>query len=71
MNTSQKKKAYLKAPYKCPHCGYEDVTANEQVQLDGMVGTQEVACNKCCASWTDIYKLVDVKFTTKPERKTT
>ena len=41
----------------CPHCGHEGVTGPE-VNIDEGVATQEVTCDSCDKSWTDVYQLV-------------
>lgn len=41
----------------CPVCGADDISG-ESVEIDAGYAYQEVGCDNCGASWTDVYKLV-------------
>lgn len=41
----------------CPHCDSSNISAVEQVQMDGPEGTQRVTCYACGKHWYDIVKL--------------
>ena len=36
---------------RCPFCLSEDISANEQVQMEGTVGWREIICETCSNSW--------------------
>lgn len=40
----------------CPICRSDDLTGND-VDINEGVATQDVYCNECDASWTDVYVL--------------
>lgn len=44
----------------CPYCGSGNIEGGDR-EADSGVMTQTVKCNKCKRTWTDIYRLVDVK----------
>lgn len=46
---------------RCPCC-HSDHIDGDRLEHDGDGGvTQTVECAKCNSSWTDVYRLVDVK----------
>ena len=55
-------KDYLKRSHCClnPKCKSDDITG-DSVEVDGGGASQDVSCNVCDSSWTDVYRLVDVE----------
>jgi hypothetical protein len=46
---------------KCPRCLSDDIEGGS-VDIDGPEATQDVSCNVCDATWTDIYTMTDVRL---------
>ncbi|MDD5510816.1 MAG: hypothetical protein PHI12_08400 [Dehalococcoidales bacterium] len=56
--TDEQRAKYLQSPYECPFCGVREIDA---LEWDGELAAQKITCRKCCRSWWDYYKLVDVE----------
>ena len=52
----KKKKGY--DGIHCPYCGSPEITALEQVQMDGASGSQLIECQECKEGWYDILRVV-------------
>jgi len=61
MNTDILKERYLARPSRCPYCSSTLIEA-EPIDAEGDTAWSGVTCRKCGKTWTDIYRLVDVKF---------
>jgi hypothetical protein len=44
---------------KCPGCGSDSLTAGT-MEVDGARAYCPVTCDKCNATWQDIYRLIDI-----------
>ena len=45
----------------CPVCG-RDILTGESVDIIGLTAEQDVSCDQCGATWTDVYVLADRKL---------
>lgn len=54
------KQEYLRKPSTCPYCSSDNICSGS-LDADGKIATAEVECNQCYRSWTDIWRLVDVR----------
>ena len=52
--TKEQQEAYNSDPSKCPFCGSTNFDG-QRIQVDGNTAWQDVDCNDCGESWTDIY----------------
>lgn len=50
---------YLQSPNHCPFCDSEDISAGKEFPESGTL-YQEVDCNNCNETWTEVYKLVTI-----------
>lgn len=60
------KKRYISAPHRCLFCMSDQIEGESFDTGDGTV-YQEVHCNDCGASWTDLYKLVNIRDVEEPD----
>jgi predicted Zn finger-like uncharacterized protein len=58
--SAKQKKAYLKAPSSCPHCGSTSITA-DHIEADGKIAWSNVECQKCGEVWKDTYTLTSIE----------
>ena len=56
-------KQYVKTGKGCPFCGPDANVDGDNVEVDDVYASQEVACTTCGAEWTDIYRLVSINPT--------
>lgn len=60
--TKQQRRNYLdNNGIKCPFCDSDDIEGTCGVDVDAGVATQDIKCNECEKTWSDVYRLVDVK----------
>jgi transcription elongation factor Elf1 len=59
MDIQRLKDKYLKRSHRCLNCGSEDIEGGS-VTINAGGATQDIRCNKCESSWTDLYVLDDV-----------
>jgi transposase-like protein len=56
--TKTQEKYYLKHKgQRCPFCEGDNISATNGFNADGDEITQEVSCEDCKHTWTDLYKL--------------
>ena len=59
--TLEQKKNYIhKGGTNCHFCGSDNISATEQVQVEGREAYCSVQCAECIKSWNEVYSLVDV-----------
>jgi DNA-directed RNA polymerase subunit M/transcription elongation factor TFIIS len=59
--TKTQKKTYLEARgAACPYCGSHDMSFNLPVVDDGTTIIQVVGCERCQATWREIYTMTDI-----------
>ena len=64
--TKKQKKDYLESPSHCPKCKGINITGGH-IEVDGETAWQNITCEDCDASWSDIYTLSDVEMETDVE----
>lgn len=52
-------KKYLKESHRCLNCRSENIEG-AFVNVDAGGAAQDISCNDCGATWTDMYQLTDV-----------
>lgn len=57
--TKGQKSFYIKNSNICPHCESENLDGGS-IEVNDGIATQHISC-ECGKSWTDIYKLIDIK----------
>jgi hypothetical protein len=52
---------------RCPVCKTENIMGCGGIEVDGDTCSQEVMCNECEATWSDVYNLVGIDNLEVPE----
>lgn len=58
--SKQSKAEYIRKPHCCPYCGAVDVES-DACSVDLNIATMPVNCLVCLRTWTEIFKLIDIK----------
>lgn len=53
--------AYIEKPNRCPYCESYNIDAGGGTEIEDNICTVYVTCDDCKKSWTDVYRLVDMK----------
>ncbi len=59
MDIQHLKNKYLKASHRCLNCDSDNIEGGS-VNVDAGGAIQDIYCNDCGSSWSDLYKLDDV-----------
>lgn len=61
-------RSFAGEPGHCPCCGSDQIEGSSW-DVYNEYAQQEVSCVNCGAAWDDIYRLVDIEITRRPDHE--